>query len=282
MFGYIKPLQCEMKVRELENFKACYCGLCHALGKNYGLISRFILNYELVFLSMLLWDEDAPAKMGRRRCMASPFVRKRYCISNQTLTICAGCNIILTWWKLRDTISDESFLRALPHRAFSILLRRPYKKAARDLPKFDETVSTKIRELADYEKSGDISLDGAADKFATILSAALGDGISESTRRIFLEFLYHLGRWIYIIDACDDYKDDIKHKRYNPAALRYPPQDGVLSTESIEVLRNTLTHSNHLLNAAYELLPENFWSPIIRNIIYDGMPHICDQILPKS
>jgi len=278
MFGYIRPLQGELKVRELERFKACYCGLCHALGKNYGFAARFILNYELVFLSMLLWEQGEPVKMKHGRCAASPCRKKRYCASNRPLDTCAGYSVILTWWKLQDTISDETFFKALPHRIFSVILMRAYRKAAKDFPIFDSRARAELSMLSEYEARPDKSLDGAADKFANILRAAATEDMPEAVRRPMVEMLYHLGRWIYIVDACDDYKGDTEAGRYNPVALLYPPDAGMLPSDGVSRLKTTLAHSNNLVSSAFELLPENPWSQIVQNMIYLGMPDACDRV----
>ena len=279
MFGYIRPLQGELKVRELERFKACYCGLCHALGRKYGFAARFILSYELVFLSMLLADENESVAIKRKRCVASPLCGKKYCTASKSLDVCAGYSVILTWWKLCDTIADETFLRSTPHRLASLFLRRSYRKAAREFPDFDNVVKEQLQKLADYEAMGLRSLDDAADKFSLILKATGVDGVSEEKKRILGEMLYHLGRWIYIIDAYDDIPKDVRHKRYNPILLRYPSDTDKLSDEDIAHIKLTLTHSNNLLCSAFELLPESSWSGIIKNIIYLGMPDTCDNVL---
>jgi len=279
MFGYIRPMQGELKVRELERFKACYCGLCHALGKKYGVASRFILNYELVFLAMLLWGEDEPLDIKRRRCIASPLCKKRYCIRNAALDTCAGYTVILTWWKLKDTIADEPFIKALPHRILAIILHGAYKKAAREFPVFDDSVKKGINSLIEFESSEQESLDGAAENFAQILRAAAPDSAPEKERRPMLELLYHLGRWIYIVDACDDYQEDAKAGRFNPVAARYPPQSGKLANDDAARLKTTLSHSSNLLCSAFELLPENVWSLTVRNIIYLGMPYVSSRVI---
>ena len=279
MFGYIRPVQGELKVREHENFKACYCGLCHALGEKYGLPSRFVLSYELVFLALLLWNPDETPNIQQKRCLASPFRKKRYCARNLALDTCAGYTVILTWWKLRDTIADESFLKTIPHRMASLVLRGAYRKAVRDLPAFDFMVREEVARLAEYERRIGLSLDGAADKFAKILCATVPESAREDNRRTMLELLYHLGRWIYIIDACDDYVEDVKCGRYNPVAARYPPVHGRIPRDGIERLRKTLTHSNNLLCLAFELLQENTWTEISKNIIYLGMPRMCEQVI---
>jgi hypothetical protein len=279
MFGYIRPLQGELKVRELEHFKACYCGLCHALGAKYGITARFILNYELVFLAMLLWDSDGPPEIKRRRCIASPFRKKCYCTRNKALDTCAGYSVILTWWKLRDTISDESFFKTIPYRFVSFILYGAYKKAVREFADFSATVKQKVTELSEYEKNGEKSLDGAADSFARILCAATPDNAPEKMRRPLEQMLYHLGRWIYILDACDDYSDDAGAGRYNPIALLYPADQGMLSDESLSRLKTTLVHSNNLMCSAYELLSGNYWTQTVGNIIYLGMHDVSDRVL---
>ena len=279
MFGYIRPVQGELKVRELERFKACYCGLCQTLGKKFGLAARFILNYELVFLAMLLWDPEESPVICRKRCIASPLRKKRCCAGNDALSACAGYTVILTWWKLQDTIIDESFLRSVPQRLVSLFLKRAYKKAAREFPDFDDNIRKEIKSLSEYEKSAEPSLDGAADKFAKILCAVVDEKAPDSGRRPLIELLYHLGRWIYIIDAYDDYKNDVKAGRYNPVAVRYPPDEGRISAEDKEQLKTTLTHSNNLLCLAFELLPENAWTDVIQNMIYLSMPDVCRRVI---
>jgi len=279
MFGYVRPLQGELKVRELERFKSCYCGLCHSLGKRYGLASRFILSYELVFLSMLLWPQDEPVRIKRRVCIASPCRARRCCERNTTLDKCAGYSVILTWWKLRDTVDDEPFFKALPHRLLLLILSRAYKKSLRDCPEFDGRVRNELRALLEYESQSDLSLDVAADKFAQILAAAAPEDISDQVRRPLLELLYHLGRWIYVIDACDDYGDDIKAGRFNPVVSRFPPDAGKLPDSDKSRIETTLRHSNNLLCSAFELLPETVWTDTIRNMIYLGMPDVSARVL---
>lgn len=279
MYGYIRPLQGELKVRDLERFKACYCGLCHALGGKYGLAARFVLSYELVFLSMLLWDAGKPLEMNRKRCIAGPCRSRRCCKSNPTLDICAGYSVILSWWKLRDTAQDESFFKSIPHRGLAFALRRAYRKAAREFPGFDTAVREGIASLAEYEAQENRSLDEAADKFAQMLKAAVPESMEDEILRPLLELMYHLGRWIYIIDAYDDYRADARESRFNPLMMRFKLNDGSLAEEDASRIKTTISHSNNLVCSAYELLPENVWTEIIRNIVYLGMPEVCSHVI---
>ena len=269
-----------MKVRELELFKACYCGLCHALRKKYGVAARFILSYELVFLAMLLWEQSSsPPELCRGRCIASPLRKKRYCARSAALDTCAGYSVILTWWKLKDNIADEPFIKAMPYRLALFLLSGAYKKASREFPAFDSAAGRELGALTEYESRRERSIDGAADKFAQILKAAAPEALPNEVRRPILELLYHLGRWIYIIDACDDYSGDVSAGRFNPVAAKYPPEGGRLPDDGAGRVKTTLAHSNNLIGASFELLPKNFWTDIAGNMIYLGMPEVCALVL---
>ena len=71
-------------------------------------------------------------------------------------------------------------------------------------------------------------MDRAADSFAVLLSSAAEELTDPVRRRIMEQILYHLGRWIYLIDAADDLKKDAESGNYNPVALRYGLTDGIM------------------------------------------------------
>lgn len=54
------------------------------------------------------------------------------------------------------------------------------------------------------------------------------------------QLLYHLGRWIYLVDAADDLKKDVKNGSYNPLVPRFGAQAGELSQEARRELGATL------------------------------------------
>ena len=54
MFGYIRPLECELRVREQAEYRGTYCGLCKSIGIRYGQIERLTLSYDCAFLALVL------------------------------------------------------------------------------------------------------------------------------------------------------------------------------------------------------------------------------------
>ena len=285
MFGYVRPLKDELKVREFEQYKACYCALCHALKSCYGAFARNILTYDFTFLAMLLWDETDSPRYRSSRCPVSPLKKIKTCAPVGVLDDCAGYSVILAYWKLRDSLADEGFFRSLKDRALLILLSRAYKKASRAYPSVTETVRESLEELrrlearGGTESSGRISLDEYADKFACVTQALAAFPESDTRHRPLRQLLYHTGRTIYLLDAFDDLKEDLEKGRFNPLARRYAVTDGRLDGDAVESFKATILHSCGLIATAFELLPKNSWTAILGNIIYLGLPETCFKVL---
>ena len=36
MFGYVRPYRDELKLRQLKDYEALYCGLCRSIGRRHG------------------------------------------------------------------------------------------------------------------------------------------------------------------------------------------------------------------------------------------------------
>lgn len=279
MFGYILPCREELKVRELEQFRSVYCGLCHTLGRRYGFGCRFLLNYDFTFLAMLLSPGERPA-CEERRCIASPLRPRSCCPASGGMEAAADESVILTWWKLRDQAADSGRLKGLPARLLSWLLRPAYRKAAGFRPGFDARVREELERLRKLEEEGCPSLDRPADTFARLLQAAAPAMENENRRRAMEQLLYHVGRWIYLIDAWDDRREDRKSGGYNPVNLRYAlPPGGEGDGEAREQLGLTLLHSRNLALSAFYLLEPGFWTPILENILCLGLPMVEQLVL---
>lgn len=276
MYGYVRPVKSELRIREYEQFRAVYCGLCEALKRRCGFLARFVVNYDLTFMAMALSDYDGC--MQKKRCPAHPF-RRRYCLCGAaSLDTAADYSVILAWWKLRDDIQDKTGLKRLVSRIALLLLRPAYRKAVVNNSQFDQVSRQCLVELEALEKQKSSSLDQTADCFARIL-AATAEAKSEPDRRIFRELFYHLGRYVYLLDAIDDLTDDWKSGSYNPLIYRFRLQNGQLGQKDRESLRNTLNLSQNCMASAFRLAATNPWTPILENIIYLGLPLAADKVL---
>ena len=283
MYGYVRPVRDELKVRDYERFRGVYCGLCHTLRARYGPLLRFAVSYDLAFLAMLLAAPGTQEpEMCQRRCPYHP-LRKTVCPQAfPGMETAADFSVLLARGKIRDEIRDGRFFPSLPWRAASLLLRPSCRRAAARRPELAEAAEQGLERLVCLEQERTAGLDAAADAFAGILREAGGDPEGGSRSRILRELLYHLGRIIYILDAVDDLRDDQRRGAYNPLLYRFSVKEGVLSEEDAADLRTILTHSHNSICAAYALLDPGPYRDILDNVIYYGLPAATEAVFSGS
>ena len=278
MFGYVRPSAQDLPEGELDRFRTMYCGLCHTLSQRYGQAARFILNYDFTYLAILLSDGTA-GKENAGRCYTSPIKKRPYLESTAAMELAADESVILAYWQLRDGVEDHAWASGLKYRAGARLLESAYRKAAAFRPAFDQAVRRQLQMLSTLEKEKNPSMDKAADTFAVLLASA-AEGVEEPVRRRVLEqILYHLGRWVYLIDAADDLKKDAESGNYNPVALRYGLQDGTWDPESRHAFAVTLDHSIHQMAAAFELWNFGVWTTVLQTTFYAGLFRVGHAVL---
>ncbi len=277
MFGYVRPPQ-DLPKEELDRFGRAYCGLCHALGERFGAAARFILNYDFTFLAILLSDpEEGPIYHGR--CAAHPIHGRKRLESSEALALAADESMILAYWQARDGIEDHDWFYGLKYRAVASVFESAYRKAAKARPNFDRSTRSQLCLLSDLERENCPSMDRAADTFAILLQGA-AQGVEDPVRRRVLEqIFYHLGRWVYLVDAADDLKKDAVSGNYNPVALRYGLAEGAWTEEAKKEFAATLDHSIHMMVTAFELWDFGVWTPVLENTLYTGLFRVGKAVL---
>lgn len=274
MFGYVRVRRDTMPEGAWYAYEAVYCQLCRTMGLRCGQASRLFLNYDFAFLAMLTAPPEAEPGHLCRRCPAHPFRGRPGCaVGSRTgswLEEVADKSILLTWWKLMDTAVDGSPFQRVTAGFLRLCLKRAYQRAKTACPGFDETAADTLGELRQMEEAQCASIDRTADCFARLLAAAAPQTANPVLRRTMEHLLYHLGRWIYLIDAVDDLEEDQSKGRYNPVSARFP----AWSREDQTYLRRSLDHSLGLAGAAFQLLPENAWTAVMENVIYSGLPSV--------
>lgn len=270
MFGYVRSREDTLPEEARRDYEAAYCGLCHTLKEQYGTVSRLFLNYDFVFLAMLLAPERGSVGAECLKCPLHPRRGKPACMGGEWMETAAGESVILTWWKLRDTVEDGGFLSRLGARLLCLFLGPAYRKASVRYSEFDALTAQLLSELRDLEEEKSPSIDRTADCFARFLQAAAPATDAEGVDRPRQQLLYHLGRWIYLIDAVDDLPEDQRRGSYNPVSARFPEW----SVEDKSYLHQNMDHSLALVGAAFQLLPVSPWSRVMENIIYSGLPAV--------
>ena len=278
MFGYVRPPLGDLPQEEAERFRRIYCGLCHTLGKRYGSAARFILNYDFTYLAILL-SAAQEGEIRQGRCIVSPVKKRAYLPESDALALAADESVILAYWQLRDGVADHDALHGAKYRAGAAALKRAYRKAAKARPAFDEMTRRQLQELSELEKENCASIDRPADAFARLLSGAAAELDDPIRRRVLEQLLYHLGRWVYLIDAADDLKKDDESGNYNPVALRYGLKNGEWTPQARKEFAATLDHSIHMMTTAFELWDFGVWTPILETTFYTGLFRVGKAVL---
>lgn len=278
MFGYVRPPLQDLGQDEVDRFRRMYCGLCHTLGKRYGAAARLILNYDFTYLAILL-SEKEEGEIQSKRCVVHPVHPRDFLQDSPAMDLAADESVILSYWKLRDGVEDHDWLHGLKYRGLSVILEPAYRKAASLRPAFDETVRQQLKLLSELEKENCPSIDRAADAFAVLLSSAAKEVDDPICRRVLEQILYHLGRWVYLVDAADDMKKDAEEGNYNPVALRFELQDGMWTPEKRCEFAVTLDHSIRMITTAFELWDFGVWMPILETTFYTGLFRVGKAVL---
>lgn len=262
MFGYIRPLECELKVREQAEYRGYYCGFCKSIGVRYGQLERLSLSYDCAFLAALLSAISGGAGFSRGNCGPRCYRGKR-AIANASpaLDYAADVNVLLAWYQAADDAADERSAKALAARlAFS----RAYRKAAKLHPELDRAIRENTERLHVLEREQTASTDEPSDTFGKTLSAVIlhAPMLPQSERQAAEWMFYNLGRWIYLIDAWDDREKDEKSGGYNPFLITK------MEPERARFLLNVTLNE---VSKAYDLLNLQQPSGLLDNIIRLGL-----------
>jgi len=224
MFGYVKPYNSELKVREDEYYRGIYCGLCRSLSKNTGGFSSIILSYDMTFFAIVRMAlKGMHVKMKKRRCLPHPFRKHTSADDNEELKYAAYCSVVLAHMKVKDNISDERSLKKaasiLASPFTSIMSRRAKEKFVTD------TIQKGMNVFSALEDEKCQSIDAPADAFGQIFSELMSYKLEGNAREIAKDIGLHVGKWVYFADARCDYRKDLKNNSYNPFIYAFDSQE---------------------------------------------------------
>ncbi len=217
MFGYVRADTPYLYMKDDALYKAMYCGVCKGISAVCGQRARMGLSYDVTFLSVILHNIagiDVTIKKGR--CLTHWIVPKKMAQVDELTKQLGALNTELVYYKYTDDIVDGD-----KGRVKRLWFKKGHKRVLKKYPEIAKIVRVNMENQEKLEKANVASVDRAADATATMLAEfsnyALKDKATEQTRNLF----YLIGKWIYLIDALDDYDKDKKKGAYNPFLLSY-------------------------------------------------------------
>ncbi len=280
MFGYIKTDLPNMYIKDTVLYQAMYCGLCKGIGKTCGQKARFVLNYDLTFLSVLLHNlQNLDVKVEKQRCIVHQIKKRPIAMVDELTERIARLNVILAYHKLNDDVIDSGKGR-LKRNFF----KSAYKKAKKNEPELDNIVKIRYEELLKLEEAKCDSMDIVADPFGNMMQDIVGVILKNNLTEEIKELAYYLGKWIYLIDALDDFNKDKKKKNYNVFINLFPSvndKEQLLCEQRQEL---TIVFAS-VLNRIAELASKlnfKFNHDLIDNVLYRGLAMQTKRIMENE
>lgn len=279
MFGYVTPLKAELKVKDFTKFRSYYCGLCLHIKNGAGNIPRMVLNYDMTFLAVLLDSLSAKEpNFELKRCIVHPKDKKPVVMNNDALQYAAAMNLTLYYHKIKDDIEDDNDVKS---KVLEKVLYPYQKKINKSIDDINNIIKINLKHLRDLENNKKFSsIDEICHPFSDIVGNILksypkelvNDG--DELRNNLYSLGYTLGKWIYLIDAFDDLKKDMKNKKFNPINFLYN-KDNNPYEELLPLIKDRLEFT--ILNCSYnckdilEKLPLKRNEEILKNVLELGM-----------
>ena len=276
MFGYVQIRKPELKIKDYTVYHGFYCGLCERLRQRYGFKGQITLTYDMTFMTLFLSSlYDSNNVVMEKRCLMHP-AKKQKVIYNKYTDYCADMNMLLSYYHcLDDKRDDDSFKGYVGTMLYDTVhkeISRLYKRQAQKIRKY-------LAKLSRLEKNKEAELFETADCFGNLLAEIMcfeKDYFEKEVRG----FGFHLGRFIYIMDAFDDIRADIEKKRFNPLKKMYFSNENrdTFNKKVHEILLDEIADAC----AEFEKLPCVTYIDILRNILYAGVWNKYDKIVNEN
>lgn len=286
MFGYVRAFKPYMRICEFDTYKAVYCGLCKTMGREFGLASRFTLSYDFAFLALMNMSlNSVKITAERQRCIAHPLKRSPCATCMSGLDYPAYAAVILVYHKLRDDLGDRGLKGKFTAAVTLPFFKKPYKKAKIKYAALANTIEEMMSLQKKTESEKSASLDLACEPTAKMMEAIAAEISDDDEKKVLLKrFGYLLGRYIYLCDALDDVKDDLRKGGYNPLILtaKISEEKKELSENEYkkicEITADSINFTLGELAEAYVKLDIQSYKPILDNIIYLGLKNVFEQV----
>lgn len=263
MFGYININQKIMAEEDRKAYQAYYCGLCRQLKTSCGAKGQVLLNYDMTFLVVLLTGlYELTNEVSEITCALHPTKRKTVWI-NEATNYAADMNLILAYHNLIDDWKDD---KAYSKKAFAKILDKDYARIMKKYPDQVAAVEAYMKRTEEVERRGEKNLDAVAGLSGEMLGEVFCWREDEWAREL-RTLGFYMGKFIYLMDAYEDYDADLQKGSYNPLISQMKERDEDMDT----FIRLLLTSMMSECAKSFERLPILLHADILRNVLYSGV-----------
>lgn len=285
MFGYIRIRKDDMTFRDYRLYMSFYCTLCNEIGNKIGRIHRIYLSYDMAFLALLLNSAIVESNKFNSLTKCPISGKKIYLnnISDNVFEYVSLINYYLFNLKIKDDIEDEGSIkkkivyRYLSHNKKVKVLKKKYYKELDQL----ENLYIEFCKKENCDNSFDNITNAFGNFFAQISDAFFSENVCNLKYKNFIHDLcFNIGKYVYVLDAYDDYYDDSKEDVFNLLNTL----SGNLDINDINFHKKILTILNMIVNNmknCFQGIKGIYGEEILKNIIYFGCSDTINRIAVK-
>lgn len=243
----MKPVKKVFSEEDRIIYQSLYCGLCRCLKYEYGLTGMAVLNYEVVNALLLAGAmAQEPYACMTMSCSLTPlYWRKMAGINEESFRAAAAVTICAAALESQDNLHDSN-------RWYDRLLNMLIEPKAKRMTNAYRPEFLELKELYDRYMALERR---AAERDPAVtfrmLAGASGDIIGKAAAIIGVhggcgqlkelhDIMQLWGQWIYLIDAADDYRDDLRSGSFNPLCLPDRPDSIRACLEALEAQANAI------------------------------------------
>jgi hypothetical protein len=235
MFGIIRPCRHRLGGEFAAAWRAQLCGLCLALRDDYGQAARIATNYDGLVVSLLV-EAQSVAGPSRRKAGPCPLrgMRRADVATGECVRLAAVVSLALAAARVRDHVDDRD----------GIVGAAGVRPAARRIAERWVRQGTDAGHTLGFDTG---VLVAAMDRQAALETAAAPGSsvllVTEPTETAVAEAFAHtavlagrpdnraplrevgqlFGRVAHLLDAVEDYRDDVARGKWNPLAATATP-----------------------------------------------------------
>jgi len=262
VFGYISPVLSVLSEEQRQRYRSFYCGVCHSLRRRHGQFCSLSLSNDMTFLALLLSSLYEPETAGNvSRCAVHPLKTHPY-LSADMIDYAADMNALLFFHKCEDQRMDDRSLRG---KAGEALFRKTASEVRGHWPLQADGVEKALARLWEEEKKETPNPDLLCNLSGEMLGSVFVPKPEDIWSNVLRSVGVGLGRFIYWMDAWEDYDADRKKGRFNPLVPWHGrPDYEAFCRETLELLIAEAAES-------FEILPLEQDLDLLRNVIYGGV-----------
>jgi hypothetical protein len=278
MFGYLQIDKAALEDGQRGLYQSFMCGLCFSTKKYFSNKARIAINFDINFFNLLFHScQDVDVEIEKRTCFFHPIKKSTMLQPTELTDKLAIANVLLVYLNLYDDVVDDGGIKK---KAALKAFKKDYAKAQKLMPGLDQALTEGYKQLRELEQSGCDVLDKVCHPFAQ-MSQQLCKHVLQTENKFLLNLCYNVGKWVYLIDALDDIKQDLRKGAYNPLVRCFnisSVDEVVTSYDDISfVMYSTL----NTIASCFNDLNLTKYHCLLTNLLYKALRQKTESILNK-